>query len=67
MPVTPERPLVVDVHFLMDGVQELRDFPQTHPTLSRFTYVQDPVFYKFTGTENIRMFYEDETHLDIKV
>ena len=65
--VSADRPLVVDIQFLMDAVQELRDFPLTHPVLSRFTYVIDPTFYKFSGLNHIRTFYEDETHLDIKV
>ncbi len=67
MAATPNHHLAVDIHFLMDGVQELKDFPQTNPTLSRFRYVMDPVFFKFSGSGNIRTFYEDETHLDIKV
>ena len=62
-----DAPLRVDMHFRMDGVQELRDFPQTQPELSRFLYHVDPVFYPFSGTDNVRTFYEDESHLDIKV
>lgn len=64
--VTEEKLLGVDVSFFMDGVEALRQFPKTHPLLSRFTYVMDPVFYKFGGPTHLRTFYDDETHLDIK-
>ncbi len=59
--------IYVDIYFIMDGVQSLRDFAETMPHLSRFKYVEDPVFHKFSGYQNRRYFYHDENYLDILV
>lgn len=65
--VTAERPLVVDIHFCMDGVQSLRNFRETHQHLSRFKYTVDPEVFSFTGYNQVKTVYKDEVFLNILV
>ena len=64
---TEEHPLTTSISFQMDGVQALRDLPETNPDLSRFNYYPDPVFFKFSGDEHVQTFYHDEKDLELRV
>ncbi|XP_055958197.1 hepatocyte growth factor receptor-like [Patella vulgata] len=49
-------PVEVNLWFIMDGVENLRNFHQTQGKLSSLTYYPDPVFDKFRGDWNVLEF-----------
>ncbi|CAH1783578.1 unnamed protein product [Owenia fusiformis] len=59
-------PIMYQMYFIMDGVENLRNFSSIAPDMSLIMYYPDPVFYKFPEEGNIRRFHLEETHLDIK-
>ena len=63
--VTPEKPLVVYISFLMDGVENLRNPKGEKPLWSRFEYYPNPIFYNFEG--GLKQLYNEEEHLAIQV
>ena len=65
--LAPGAHIMAAMHFLLDEVQELRNFGRSHPDIGQMKYVVDPVFSRFTGYNNVRRFYMDENYLDIQV
>ena len=66
-PDSPSWPVLVDVHFHMDGVANLTAFSDLQPELSRFHYFPDPRFFPFEGDDGVRYMYQNENFLDILV
>lgn len=65
--LTPDEFIMADLHFLLDDVNSLQDFQHSHLGMSQIKYVVDPIFYHFSGYNNIQNFYMDKNYLDIKV
>ncbi|XP_074646910.1 hepatocyte growth factor receptor-like isoform X2 [Tubulanus polymorphus] len=64
--ILADKSVITDIWFIMDGVKPLREFDSTQPELSRLRYYPDPVYHRFSGPQNLRLFYINDIHLDIK-
>ena len=59
--------LHVNIYFVMDGIEELRDLGEHQPTLSNFIYNVIPKISKFEEDGFVKQFDLEETDLVIKV
>ena len=55
-------PIVAGVSFVMDAVGGLA--ATSSPLV---TYFDDPLVYRFHGSDRLRYFYDDDTYLEIEV
>ncbi|XP_076330716.1 hepatocyte growth factor receptor-like [Tachypleus tridentatus] len=59
-------PVRTHMAFLMDGVEEFRNFPKHYPKLSQLLYYPDPEYFPFDGTKNVQNIPVDEEQLTLE-
>lgn len=63
---TAKVPLEVYIYFIMDGVESLKNFSQSHRNISTLLYYPDPSYFEFSGKRKVFQVPIDEPVVIIK-